>query len=106
MTHWKHICGSAFHRGLLFALVLLATTLPAAAQATTRPATTLPVAVWFQPARNVAMLRALGVDTFVGPEVENAGAMSPDALAAARAAWVKVVADAGGRVILKGHAGP
>lgn len=78
-------------------ILILALTLPAAGQAT-RPT---PVAVWFQPTRNVPMLRALGVDTFIGPEVESPRSLTPEQLAAAQVAWIKAVADAGAKCILK-----
>jgi hypothetical protein len=62
---------------------------------------TLPVLSFFQPARNLAMLKSLGMDTFCGPEVENAKSLTPEAMAAGRAAWIKAALDLGVKVILK-----
>lgn len=60
-----------------------------------------PAAVWFQPVRNVPGLTGMGINTFVGPEVENGHALPPDQLAAQQVAWIKAIADAGGKVVLK-----
>lgn len=62
------------------------------------------VGVWFQPARNVPMLAGMGIDTFLGPEVENAKNLAPADLAAKRLAWIKAVAAANGRCVLKRNA--
>ncbi len=70
---------------------------------TTRP---YPIAAFFQPARNVQTLAGLGVNTFAGPEIENAAALTPDQIAVARAAWIKSVTDAGGSIILKNPTAP
>jgi len=93
------------HLALLAIAAFLMTLGYSAFGQTTQPAR-IPVAVWFQPARNVPMLASLGVTVFLGPEVENAGALKPDALAAGRAAWIKAVEAVGGKCILKEHTGP
>lgn len=62
------------------------------------------VGVWFQPARNVPMLAGMGIDVFLGPEVENAKNLSAADLAARRLAWIKAVAEANGRCVLKRNA--
>lgn len=60
-----------------------------------------PVACFFQPARNVALMASWGINTFFGPEVESPRNLTPGALAAAKVAWVKAVEAAGARCVLK-----
>jgi hypothetical protein len=64
----------------------------------------LPVLSFFQPARNIAMQKALGMTVFCGPEVENWRALPPDVLAAKRAEWIKTTVDLGVKCILKAPA--
>jgi len=64
------------------------------------------VAAFFQPARNVPMLSAMGVNTFFGAEVENAKHITPEQFAAGRAIWIKAVQNAGAKCVLKGATGP
>lgn len=109
MTRWKHVCNSAFHRARTAALVLLVSSFclpPSAFSAPRLSDLRNPTAVWWQPARNVPMLAAQGVNVFFGPEVENSAALSPAALAAGQASWVKAVADAGAYCVLKQPSAP
>jgi hypothetical protein len=61
----------------------------------------LPVAAFFQPVRNLDALKAMGINTVAGPEVENSGSMTPAQLAAARDAWLKATAERGLKCVLK-----
>jgi hypothetical protein len=67
---------------------------------------TLPVLSFFEPARNIAMLTATGVTVHCGPEIENRKGMTPAAVAAKEAEWLKAVADAGAKCVLKNPTGP
>jgi hypothetical protein len=59
------------------------------------------VAVFFQPERNLEMLAGIGINVFLGPEVENAKGMAPAALAAKQDSWIRKVAAVGGKCVLK-----
>jgi len=84
---------------LTLALLL---SLAAGAQPVTRPTTQpIPVAVFFQPERNLRYQADLGTGVFFGPEVENPNALPPAVLAAKQAQWIAAVAGVGGRVVLK-----
>lgn len=80
MTKWKHVCGSAFFARVLSALVLLATTLPAAAQ-TTRPSVV--TFAWNVPVADFDKWQARGVNTLMGCGI--VGADTP----VAREAWAR-----------------
>lgn len=69
-----------------------------------QPLTTMR-AVWFQPARNVPMLVALGFDTFLGPEVENGKNLSAVDLAKGQAAWIQSIIDNDAKCVLKNPTG-
>ncbi len=81
-------------------ILLFLLSLSAYGQAT-QPSKPYPVLVFFQPERNIKLFVSLGVNTFAGPEIENSGSMTQAQIATARASWIKAVADAGGKVILK-----
>jgi hypothetical protein len=74
-------------------------------QPTTAPATRLPVAVFFQPARNVKTFADMGVTHFFGPEIESRNTLSQSQLDAGYAAWVKATLDAGVKCVLKNPVG-
>jgi hypothetical protein len=80
------------------ALLILATI--ARGQPATAPAT-MPVAVFFQPQRNLAALAQMGVSVYFGPEVEGRSSLTPDQIAQKESQWIQAVADVGGRVVLK-----
>jgi hypothetical protein len=61
----------------------------------------MPVLSFFQPARNIPMLADLGINTFCGPEVENAKSLTPEAFAVGALNWVKTTVDMGLKCILK-----
>lgn len=60
-----------------------------------------PVACFFQPARNIPAMLAMGVNTFFGPEVEARSTLTPAAIAAKEAEWIQAVLAAGARCVLK-----
>lgn len=59
------------------------------------------VHVFFQPARNVPAMAAMGVNVFWGAEVESRSTLTPAAIAAKEAEWVNAVAAVGGKCVLK-----
>lgn len=60
-----------------------------------------PVACFFQPARNIPAMLALGVNTFFGPEVEARSSLTPAAIAAKEAEWIQAVLASGAKCVLK-----
>jgi hypothetical protein len=70
------------------------------------PANLFPVLSFFEPARNIPMLTAMGIKVHCGPEIENRKGMTPAAVAAKEAEWIKAVADAGAKCVLKNPTGP
>jgi hypothetical protein len=105
---WQEIHHLMNHRlpTILALIAILAFLAALAGAAFAQPATqpTLPVLSFFQPARNIPMQAALGIDTFCGPTVENDKALPPAALAAGKVAWIKVTVDAGVKSIIKAPA--
>jgi hypothetical protein len=65
---------------------------------TTRPA--VPIGSFFQPIRNLDLLKSLGVTVFYGPEVENPKGHTPESMRVARLTWIAAATDRG-TVVLK-----
>jgi hypothetical protein len=65
------------------------------------PANPYPVACFFQPARNIPAMLALGVNVFFGPEVEARSSLLPTAIAAKEAEWIQAVLASGAKCVLK-----
>lgn len=65
----------------------------------TPPAFVIPV--WFQPIRFMPDMVRLGINTFLGPSVENSKGMDPTVFALKSAEWVDAVSVFGGSCILK-----
>lgn len=59
------------------------------------------VVAFFQPVRNLQMLKSLGVTHFTGPEVENAGHLAPADLLTKQKVWIDSVGNLGCKCILK-----